>query len=583
MLALHMKERFMSTAPVSRSFPSDGFPAEIDSHLPSNAIAMESRVPQAQALVLSRNPEVVEVVRNAARTVTRVVHARDLDDAIRSLPHIEPAVVLIDGAITGELGTIIAQSMRRFPDSMIVAVGTREEANELMQLAAAGRIFRFLLMPLSYGPVRLTLAAAVSQHIERKAAARSIANVPAESSASRRRHALAYAAVATLLFTIIGVLWQVSGFLAAKAPAASAASAAAPTRVRGVAARDTARSQLVMASKAMGEGRYLEPAGNNALDLYRSVLRADPSNVTARTGVRTVADEVLQRAEQALVEERLEDAERNVLLARQIDADHPRLAFYDKSLARQRELSSLNQRRDAANRVRQLVNEARSEIRAGNLIGTAAGGAVGALTEARRLDPMDPAVLQSVRELNVALADAVRMAVTAGDTPRAQGFFNAARRLGAADQDQLWATIERSLKEAKRNPVPPVVNPVPAPTPPVIEPVPEQAVRGSDSAAPSSTAAEVPLKAGELKRLKQVLPNYPIAAAADGIEGYVDLEFTISTDGVPRNMTVVGATPRRVFDAAAMNCVRQWRFEPIKQNGLPVSRRAALRVRFQLK
>jgi protein TonB len=116
----------------------------------------------------------------------------------------------------------------------------------------------------------------------------------------------------------------------------------------------------------------------------------------------------------------------------------------------------------------------------------------------------------------------------------------------------------------------------------VTEPVAEQTVRGSDSA-PPSTAAEVPLKAAELKRLKQVLPSYPVAAAADGIEGYVDLEFTISTDGVPRNMTVVRATPRRVFDAAAMNCVRQWRFEPIKENGLPVSRRASLRVRFQLK
>lgn len=568
----------MSTAPVSRLLPSDGFPAEIDSHLPPNGIAMESRAPQAQALVLSRNPDVVEVVRNATRTVTRVVHARDLDDAVRSLPHIEPAVVLIDGAITDELETVIAQSMRRFPDSMIVVVGTREEANELMQLAAAGRIFRFLLMPLSFGPVRLTLAAAASQHIERKAAARSIANAPAESSASRRRHALAYAAVATLLVTIIGVLWQVSGFLAAKAPA----SAPAPQRISTVAGRDSARSQLLLASKAMAQGRYLEPAGNNALELYRGVLRADPSNATARTGVRAIADEFLQRAEQALVEERLEDAERNVQLAREIEADHPRLAFLETSLARERELRSLTQRREAANRVRRLVTEARSEMRAGNLIGTAAGGAVGALTEARRLDPMDPAVVQSVRELNVALADAVRMAVTAGDTPRAQGFFNAARRLGAADQDQLWATIERSLKEPKRNLVPPVVNPVPAPSPPVTEPVAEQTVRGSDSA-PPSTAAEVPLKAAELKRLKQVLPSYPVAAAADGIEGYVDLEFTISTDGVPRNMTVVRATPRRVFDAAAMNCVRQWRFEPIKENGLPVSRRASLRVRFQLK
>jgi TonB family protein len=556
----YMKERFMSNAPV----------AEADYRPP-----LESRAPQTQLLVLSRNPELVDVVRNAARTVARVAHARDLDDAVRSLSNIEPGVLLIDDANTDDMGTAIAQCVRRFPDTVMVVVGTREESNELMRLAAAGRIFRFLLMPLSYGPVRLTLAAAVTHHIECRAATRSVANVPAES-ASRRKHVIAYATLAALLFTIVGVLWQVSGVLAVKAPASVAAPRPAPI----VAAPGVARTQLVSAARAVAEGRYVEPAGNSALDLYRAVLQSDPENETARAGMRTMADTFLQRAEQALVDERLEEAERNVLLARRVQANHPRLAFFDKSLARQHELRNLNQRLEAASRVRELVGEARSEMRAGNLIGTAAEGAVGAAMAARRLDPNDPTVMQLVRELSTELADAVRMASAAGDMPRAQAFATAARRVGAGDQ--LLAMIERSMREAKRAPAPPVVSPTPAPSSPVVESTTEP-VRTADST-PPRTAEDMPvLQAASLPRTRQAMPSYPAAAAANGVEGFVDLEFTISTDGVPRNVVVVGAAPKRVFDAAAMSCVRQWRFEPIKQDGLPVARRATLRLRFQLK
>jgi protein TonB len=571
-----MKERFMFTAPVSRSLPNNNFEAELGGRTVADVSAMEESAPQAQLLVLSRNPELVEVVRNAGRTVARVAQARDLDDAARSLSHMEPGVLLVDGAIADDIGTIIAQSMRRFPEAVVVVVGTREESSELMQLAAAGRIFRFLLMPLSYGPVRLTLAAAVSQHIERKAVNRSLASVPRESGPSRRKHALAYLVLAALLFTTIGVLWRVSGLLAVKAPVSAAATMSAP-RVTGL---DTAPTQLAQASKALADGRYVEPAGNSALDLYRNVLQADPENETARAGIRAIADELLQRAEQAMVAESLEDAERILRLVREVEADNPRLGFLDSRVVRERELRNLSQRREVANRVRQLVNAARSDMRAGNLIGTAVEGAAGALLAARKLDPADPAVVESVRDLSTALADAVRMALAAGDTPRAQAFANAARRLGAGEQ--LLPAIERSLKESKRAAAP-VANPTPVPSPPtIIEPIAEQTVRAAD-ATPAPGRAEEVLQAAELRRIKQVMPSYPIAAAADGIEGYVDLEFTIATDGVPRNLVILAATPRRVFDAAALNCVRQWRFEPLEENGLPVSRRAALRVRFQLK
>src|ERR1043165_6597828 len=159
----------MATAPVSRSLSNLVLESPVAPA--SSARPVTQREAQAQLLLLSRDTDVVEVVRNAAQSVAQVTHARDLGDAARSHPDLDPGVVIV-ASMASDIAELIATVARRYPRALLVAVGTREEGSELMQLAAAGRIFRFLLLPLSFGPVRLTLASAVTQHLERKAADR---------------------------------------------------------------------------------------------------------------------------------------------------------------------------------------------------------------------------------------------------------------------------------------------------------------------------------------------------------------------------------------------------------------------------
>jgi protein TonB len=89
------------------------------------------------------------------------------------------------------------------------------------------------------------------------------------------------------------------------------------------------------------------------------------------------------------------------------------------------------------------------------------------------------------------------------------------------------------------------------------------------------------LQAIDLPRAREVAPDYPTQAFINGIEGWVDVDFTITPEGVPDNLRVRDSSPRRTFDRAALDSVRQWRFVPILDNGAPVARRATLRVRFQ--
>jgi TonB family protein len=65
---------------------------------------------------------------------------------------------------------------------------------------------------------------------------------------------------------------------------------------------------------------------------------------------------------------------------------------------------------------------------------------------------------------------------------------------------------------------------------------------------------------GEVTRLIEVAPDYPPAAAAAGIEGYVDVRFSISPSGTVIDPQVVAAKPEGVFEEAALAAVARWRY-----------------------
>lgn len=77
-------------------------------------------------------------------------------------------------------------------------------------------------------------------------------------------------------------------------------------------------------------------------------------------------------------------------------------------------------------------------------------------------------------------------------------------------------------------------------------------------------------------------PSYPARARQQGQEGRVTLSFVVDVDGTAQDVTVVEAEPPGVFDAAAIDAVRGWRFEPGRDEGSPVAVRVRQTLRFEL-
>lgn len=72
--------------------------------------------------------------------------------------------------------------------------------------------------------------------------------------------------------------------------------------------------------------------------------------------------------------------------------------------------------------------------------------------------------------------------------------------------------------------------------------------------------------------LVRINPDYPQRALSRGIEGWVQVQFTITETGSVADAVVVAADPPNIFDDAAIKAILRWRYNPKVEEGVPVSR-----------
>jgi protein TonB len=105
------------------------------------------------------------------------------------------------------------------------------------------------------------------------------------------------------------------------------------------------------------------------------------------------------------------------------------------------------------------------------------------------------------------------------------------------------------------------------PPPPPAPPVPDKPVRaGGDIRMPT--------------KIRDVAPEYPQIAQRASVEGIVIIEAVIATDGTVRDARVLRSIP--LLDRAALDAVRQWRYEPTRLNGVVVPVLVTVTVQFRL-
>jgi TonB family protein len=415
--------------------------------------------------------------------------------------------------------------------------------------------------------------------------------------------------------------------VAAVAPATSvtdAQQAPATTEAASLPERELStepREELLdRARVAFQERRYTDPEGDNALYYYRSVLLQDPEDGEAREGLLRIASVLEDRLEDALAAQRTEDAARTLAQLRSIRPDDAALAATElritearigaalargenaqaAALVREAELSGAAPeqlaplreqvaRADAAQRGAQLARLVSARIRDGKLVAPPGDNAKHYLGQLQKLPNGKRLGAEVSDELAVAFADRARRAAAQGQADEADQWLTEARALGYEPERAAASTVTAptASSPAAMAPPPPTESPSKARQPsPVAEPPGREPSRPDVRAELQASnraplAAESEVSAADFKRTRFVPPVYPPKALSRGQEGEVRVRITVDTAGRVAAAQVVSATPPDVFDQAAVDAVRKWRFEPVMRDGRPIEASIATTIRFR--
>ena len=294
---------------------------------------------------------------------------------------------------------------------------------------------------------------------------------------------------------------------------------------------------LRLANSRLKSGALIEPSEDNArfyLDAARQVTPDDPA--LAET-TRAVQKEMLARAGTAAGAGNAAETERWLANADGAGAPRPEIANIRRSLQ-----DTLIGTR--ASKMNTLAQSFTTALAANQLLLPADNSAKSALLELIRTDSANPTTVSARQNLGAAYLRQLRAALDRGDLRDAEAWVNEARTIAFTSADLDAANTELAAAREK-----------------------------------TAQAVSV-VGANSLQRLEYVAPKFPAATRNRNMSGWVELEFTVQADGSTADIVVTNSSPRKTFDAAAVNAVREWHYRPVIRDGKPVDQRAAVRIRF---
>jgi periplasmic protein TonB len=297
-------------------------------------------------------------------------------------------------------------------------------------------------------------------------------------------------------------------------------------------------------AERLRDGRLVEPANDNAKYYLQQLKELAPSSPVAQHGARDLVAACLRKARDAAVANHASEADRWVAEARAAGMTQAELSAY------QRDLASARQRAATAEADR-LAQLARDRMQDGHLTDPANDSALYYLTQLKSGFGDQPAVGSVGREFATRLIERATAAAHAGQATAMNSDLALAKRWGA-DPALLQAVQQVLTGHGGRAPV--------------------QAARSS---APAIPAGFVP------KRIRYTAPEYPERALDAHQSGSVTVEFTVDTKGQPRDVRVIEATPAGVFDRAATDAVKRWRYQPAVFDGVPTEIPTRMVIRFE--
>ncbi len=294
---------------------------------------------------------------------------------------------------------------------------------------------------------------------------------------------------------------------------------------------------LRLANTRLRSGALIEPAEDNARFYLEAARQVVPDDPAVSETERTLRKELLDRARAAATAGNAAETERWLANADGAGAARNEMASIRRSLqdtvigARARTVETLTQSFTTA-------------LSANNLLQPADRNAKAYLLALIEADSGNPVVATARTNLGNAFLKEMRGSLARNDLAAAGAWLKEAQTIGVTGGDI------------------------------------ESAARDIDAAREATAQRAAVVGANSVERVEYVAPKYPAAIRNRGVTGWVEIEFTVRTDGSTGDIAVTNSSPRRTFDTSATTAVSQWRYKPVMRDGKAIEQRVAVRIRF---
>jgi TonB family protein len=291
--------------------------------------------------------------------------------------------------------------------------------------------------------------------------------------------------------------------------------------------------------EALLRGQLIEPPEQSARFLIESARALAPGDAGAQQAMQELIARLQAEAGKALTAGNPDQADIWTSAAAGAGADRADVAALRAEAQRLRGASKA----DSLARLALTFNE---RLAAGRITEPAADSAKFYLAQLLQADPDHPATQLARTTFDSRVLDEARGALRAQDYTGARRWLTEARAAGA-DPASIGA-VDAAIGAA------------------------QDATQGASGY----------VSASSMTRTRYVAPRFPPDASRHGIDGWVELQFVVNTDGSVGELTIVGAQPVGTFEQAALDAVRHWHYQPVMRDGQAVTQRARVRVRFAM-
>jgi TonB family protein len=651
-----------------------------------NPFPRAETVTRESLIVLSHDGALVETLQILGHDHDIFTVGAEADLAAQLIAEHAGVTILDAAAVSSPVERLTERLKAQFPDLVLIVAGGIDDQSALAAQITNGTVYRFLHKPVSEQRVKLFVEAAWRRHTQEISGIFPALTEPVVIPKQRTTlppAALVGAGAAVAAFVLVGAWLIVRKPDSLPAATTSTGTAEAPL----AAGRDEVlETLLARADKALAAGALVTPPEDNAADLYKQALLRNANDPRAGGGLEKVIDKLLSAAEQELLAQRVDEAQKLTDQARAIKPDHVRVAFLTAQIAKERERAILMQARQAAatgnteqaiaildgasskqkstlvaetkreleqkrfdQRVGDYLRKALDRLKKGDVLEPPQDNARFFVESARAIAPTDPDVKQAQRQLADRILSEARKALNAGNADQADKWIQAGPDAGVSREDitSLTRESQRVRTAAKADAmarmallfnqritqgrlVDPASDSAKFYLTQLVQADPSHpstqlakqafaarsldeargAVRRQEYSVAKRWLAEAKeagaddtslgyvdrdittaqngksgpdfVTATSLQLIRYAKPEFPTNASARGLDGWVDVQFTVKRDGTTGDIAVIGAQPVGVFEAVTIDAVRKWRYRPVMRNGQPVDQRAQQRVRFAL-